>query len=103
LRIIAHSTLTAYAKRHPDAAKALHAWSAIAESVHWKNASEVKKTLGNASIINAERVVFNIAGNKHRLIVAIHYDRSVIFVKFIGTHAEYDRINAATIQYGDHP
>jgi mRNA interferase HigB len=101
MRVIALSTLTAFAKKNPDSAKALHAWYAIASTVTWRSAAEIKNTYGNASIINAERVVFNIAGNKYRLVVSINYRHAIVFIKFIGTHADYDRIDASTVEYGD--
>ncbi|MEK7413793.1 MAG: type II toxin-antitoxin system HigB family toxin [Planctomycetota bacterium] len=103
MRIIALSTLTTYSKRRPDAAKALVAWYSVVTSSTWRNAADVKATYGNASIIDAERVVFNIAGNKHRLVVAINYRCAILFIKFIGNHVEYDRIDAANVQHGDHP
>ena len=101
MRIIALSTLHAYARRMPDASKALAAWYEVAKSANWRNAAEVKRTYGNASIINAERIVFNIAGNKHRLIIAADFRRSILFIKFIGTHADYDKVDAATVQHGE--
>ena len=103
MRIIALSTLRAYARRMPDSAKALGAWYEVAKAATWRNAAEVKLTYGSASIINAERIVFNIAGNKHRLIVAADFRRSIFFIKFIKTHAEYDQVDVATIQYVEHP
>jgi len=103
VRIIALSTLHAYARRKPDAAKALEAWYAVASAASWRNAAEIKAVYGNASIINAERIVFNIAGNKHRLIVSVNFQRAILFVKFIGTHVEYDQVDAATIQHRNRP
>ena len=99
MRIIALSTLHAYARRKPDAAKALEAWYTVARAASWRNAAEVKETYGNASIINAERIVFNIAGNKHRLVIAADFRRSIFFIKFVGTHIEYDQVDVATIQH----
>lgn len=103
MRIIALSTLLAYARRKPDSAKSLGAWYEVARTAKWRNAADVKQVYGNASIVNSERIVFNIAGNKHRLIVAVNYQRSIFFIKFIGTHAEYDLVNAATVQHGEKP
>ncbi len=99
VRIIARSTLLRYAKRagRIDSAGSLTEWYRLASRAMWRTPNDVKSTLGNASIINHERVVFNIAGNKHRLIAAIDYQRQVLFVKFIGTHSEYDRVDAATV------
>jgi mRNA interferase HigB len=103
LRIIALSTLRNYSRRRPDAASSLAAWHSVAADAEWRNSAAIKLTYGNASIINAERIVFNIGGNKHRLIVAADFRRSVLFIKFIGTHAEYDHVDAATVQHGDSP
>jgi len=99
VRIIASSTPVRYVKRvgRSEAGSSLTAWYRMASEATWRTPNDVKSTLGNASIINRERVVFNIAGNKHRLIAAIDYQRQVLFVKFIGTHAEYDRVDAATV------
>ena len=93
----------AYARRRPDAAKSLAAWYTVASAASWRNAADVKETYGNASVINAERIVFNIAGNKHRLIVAADFRRSIVFIKFIGTHIEYDQVDVATIQHKVRP
>ena len=100
MRIVALSTLHTYARRRTDSAKALGAWYEVAKAASWRNAAEVKQVYGNASIINAERIVFNIAGNKHRLIVATDFRRSIFYIKFIGTHEEYDQVDVATIQHG---
>jgi mRNA interferase HigB len=99
VRIIARSTLVRYAKRsgRSQAAGALYEWYRVVSHATWRTPNEVRSTLGNASIINHERIVFNIAGNKHRLIAAIDYRRQVLFIKFIGTHSEYDRVDAATV------
>ena len=103
MRIVPLSTLRDYARRRPDAAKALAAWHDVAKDAEWRNAAAVKLTYGSASIINAERMVFNIGGNKHRLIVAADFRRSILFIKFVGNHAKYDRVDAATVEHGDFP
>jgi mRNA interferase HigB len=99
VRIIARSTLLRYVKRagRADSGSSLTEWYRVASKATWRTPNELKASLGSASIINRERVVFNISRNKHRLIAAIDYQRQVLFVKFIGTHAEYDRVDAATI------
>jgi mRNA interferase HigB len=100
VRIIARSTLVRYAKRsgRADVAGSLQDWCRLVSQAAWKTPNEVKATLGNASIINHERVVFNISGNKHRLITAIDFQRQILFIKFIGTHKEYDQVDAATVE-----
>ena len=67
--------------------------------MQWQTPNDIKTTYENASIISADRVVFNIAGNKYRLVVAVNYKSNIVFIKFIGTHEEYDRIDAATCEY----
>jgi mRNA interferase HigB len=98
MRIIAKSTLRQFWEAgHPGAKTALEDWHRITVAVTWSNPNDVKRTYGNASIIANDRVVFNIAGNKYRLVAAIDYRRGLLFVKFVGTHKQYDHINAATI------
>ena len=96
MRIITRSRLVRFweqPNRH-DAEEPLRAWFADAEKAIWRTPNEVKESYGNASIIGNSRVVFNIGGNKYRLIVAIDYQTSFVLVKFIGTHKEYDEIDA---------
>jgi mRNA interferase HigB len=80
-----------------DSEGALKAWFAEARLARWTTPQDVKKRYANASIIANNRVVFNIKGNDYRLIVAIAYQVQYVYVKFIGTHAEYDRVDAATV------
>jgi mRNA interferase HigB len=82
---------------HRDAKGPLQAWCREAVHAHWKSPAEIKTQHRNASFIGGSRVVFNIAGNKYRLIVRIHYGREIVYVRFIGAHADYDRVNAETI------
>ena len=100
MRIIALSTL----KRHLDGRKgrddargAVLAWYQHVRHADWARPADVKQDFGNASILRDGRVVFNIAGNKYRVVVWINYAYRVVYVRFIGTHAQYDRINAQTI------
>lgn len=97
MRLITIGTLRAYWEDHPDSREQLQAWRQVVKAAKWSNSNEVKTQYGNASIIGGNRVVFNIAGNKYRLIVKIHYNTSVVFVRFIGTHKEYDQIDAEEI------
>ena len=83
-----------------DAEEPLKAWFADAESATWRTPNEIKSAYGNASILSNNRVVFNVAGNKYRLIVAVDYNTSFVLIKFIGTHKEYDEIDAATYESG---
>jgi len=103
VRIIARSTLTRFIDKldgHKDrrAVKAaLDSWFQEALQAEWKNSPDVKASY--ASIVGADRVVFNIKGNAYRLVVAVDYRRATVFIKWLGTHKEYDRIDVRTIQY----
>ncbi|NJL40344.1 MAG: type II toxin-antitoxin system HigB family toxin [Leptolyngbyaceae cyanobacterium SM1_4_3] len=97
MRILSRSTLEDFWEVHPDAKEALKTWYYEASHTNWKSLSDIKAAHRNASIIASNRVVFNIKGNTYRLIVAIRYDISIIFVRFISTHAEYDKVDAETI------
>lgn len=97
MRIIARSTLRLFWEQHPEAEQSLKAWFHDVEQAEWKTPAEVKAAYGNASIIGNNRVVFNIKGNDYRLIVMIRYDIGIVFIRFIGSHEEYDKVDAATI------
>lgn len=97
MRVIARGTLRDFWTRHPDAEQALEAWYHEAKNAQWKNGADVKKKYGTASLVGRNRVVFNIGGNKYRLIVHVNYAFQKIFIRFVGTHAEYDGVNAGTI------
>jgi mRNA interferase HigB len=105
VRIIARSTLTRFSQEldgHKDqrAVKAaLDAWFQEVKRAEWKKSSDVKANYGNASVVGAERVVFNIKGNAYRLIAAVDYRRAIVFIKWLGTHKDYDAIDVRTIQY----
>jgi mRNA interferase HigB len=99
MRIVARSTLRSFWEKPScaDSEGPLKAWFAEAERAKWSTPAEVKEQYGTASILKDGRVVFNIAGNKYRLVVHIHYASGVVFVRFVGTHREYDQIDAQTI------
>jgi mRNA interferase HigB len=97
MRIIAISLLRAFWTRHPQAEMPLRAWYAEASRADWKNPADIKAAYRNASFLPGNRVIFNIKGNDYRLVVAVHYNRGMMFIRFVGTHAEYDRIDAGTI------
>jgi mRNA interferase HigB len=78
---------------------ALEAWFTEARKAHWKNAADVKRLYATASIVSSDRVVFNITGNDYRLVVAIDYEKGIVWIKWIGTHAEYDGIDVRTVSY----
>ena len=97
MRIIALSTLRNFWQTHPDAETPLRAWYALASRAHWKTPAEIKAAYRNASFVADRRVVFNIKGNDYRLVVLVRYDKGLLFVKFVGTHAQYDKIDASTV------
>ena len=80
---------------------ALEAWFQEAERANWKNPADVKTAYATASIISAERAVSNIKGNDYWLVTAIDYRRRTVFIKGIGSHADYDQIDVRTVRYGD--
>ena len=97
MHVISRRPLREFAKRHPDAESSLQAWFHEARQAHWSTTTDIKRQYGSASILKGSRVVFNLCGNKYRLVVRINYRAEVVFVRFIGTHADYDQINAETI------
>ena len=97
MHVIARRTLRNFWDTHSDAEQALEAWYHEARSAQWLNPADVKRQYGNASIVGRNRVVFNICGNKYRLIAHVNYAFQKIFIRFIGTHAEYDGVNAEII------
>lgn len=96
MRLIARSTVSRYAAAHPQARKALTHWVTVVEAAQWGKPEDVQSVFSKARPLNAERVRFEIAGGDFRLIAAFDFRRQIAFVKFIGTHAEYDRIDALT-------
>ncbi|MFZ3042893.1 MAG: type II toxin-antitoxin system HigB family toxin [Thiobacillus sp.] len=98
MRIIAISQLRAFWNKHPRAEMPLRAWYAEASRADWRSPTVIKAAYRNASFLPDNRVVFNIKGNDYRLVVvAGHYNRGMMFIRFVGTHAEYDRIDAGTL------
>src|SRR4051812_41536228 len=97
MRIIAKSTLRDFWERFPDAEESLLAWYREAEKADWATPMKVKEQYGNASIVGHSRVIFNIKGNDYRLVVKINYIYRVVYVRFVGTHADYDNINVEEV------
>jgi len=100
MRVIAKRTLREFwssLPQHADAKGPLEAWHSEALKADWKSPQEIKAQFRSASILKNNRVVFNVAGNKYRLIVAIDYGRQVCFIKFIGTHKQYDCVDAEVV------
>lgn len=97
MRVITLGTLREFWEKYPDAQQALKAWHDDAERANWRSPTEIKAQYASASILPDNRVVFNIRGNHYRLVVKIHYNTGFIFVRFVGSHREYDEIDAETI------
>ena len=105
MRIIARNTLTRFVEglggnKDQRAVKAaLDAWFHEVKRAEWKNSSDVKASYTSASIVGSDRVVFNIKGNAYRLVTAVDYRRTIVFIKWLGTHREYDKIDVREIRY----
>jgi len=97
VRVFNRSTVRAFAASHADARQPLFAWFGEVESATWTSPDDIVKRYATASVLSKERIVFNIKGNKYRVVVAIKYEFLAVYIRFIGTHAEYDEIDAATI------
>ena len=96
-RIFAKSTLREYWEKHPDSEQYLKTWYDTTMSSDWNNPNSVKQTYANASILKNSRIVFNIKENSYRLVAKFNFVKNWIFIRFIGTHNEYDNIDANTI------
>jgi mRNA interferase HigB len=107
MRVIARSTLSklvetlAGGKDKANVKRALDPWFSEMEHADWNSSQDLKLAYASASIIDADRVVFNIKGNSYRLVAAIDYRRQTIFIKWIGSYKEYDKIDVRMVQYGD--
>jgi mRNA interferase HigB len=105
VRVVARSSLTKFAQnRVPREQRRLvsdhlQAWYKLVSKASWASSAQLKEQLRSASVISAQRVVFNIKGNDYRLIAGINYQHQAIFIKWIGTHAEYDQVDAVTVRY----
>lgn len=99
MRVIARSTLRRFweQKRYADAQGPLSAWHDEACTAAWKTLQDIKDVYISASICGSNRVVFNIGGNKYRLVVEVQYAAGIVWVKFVGTHAQYDKIDVETV------
>ena len=97
MNVISKRTLIKFYKQHAQAKSALEVWHSDARKSIWSSPSDVKELYSSASFLSDNRVVFNIKGNDYRLIVHIDYPRKIVRIKFVGTHTEYDKINAKEI------
>jgi mRNA interferase HigB len=97
MRVIAVPTLRSFWKKHPDAEQALKAWYDEVSHAQWKQPADIKAHYRHASVLKNRRVVFNIKGNDYRLVVALSYKLQIVYVKFVGTHRQYDAVDAETV------
>ena len=97
VRVFNRSTVRAFAEAHADARQPLFAWFAEVQTARWEGPGDIKTRYPSASFIAGTRVVFNIKGNSYRIVVAIKYEFHAVYIRFIGTHAAYDEVDAATV------
>jgi mRNA interferase HigB len=107
MRIIARRTLREFIaeraghKDQPALKAALDAWFAEVSKADWISTADVKRLYATASIVSADRIVFNIKGNDYRLVVAVDFEKAIVWIKWIGTHKDYDRINVKEVEHGN--
>ncbi|EJW10071.1 putative membrane protein [Rhodovulum sp. PH10] len=105
MRIIARRTLRAFVERHaghkdqPALKAAVDAWFDEVRRAQWRNTADVKRRYATASIIGADRIVFNFKGNSYRLVVAVDFEKSIVWIKWIGTHRDYDAVDVGTVEH----
>ena len=97
MRIIAKSTLRDYWIKNKDSEQSLLSWYKLANKAKWSNFNQVKEQFGTCKVLGNDRIIFKIKGNNYRLIVKISFENQLIWIRFIGTHSEYDSINAKEI------
>ena len=97
MRVLSLKTLREFWEKHPDARQPLQAWYADVKHADWKSPTDIKNVYRNASFLANNRVVFNIKGNRYRVVVAVQYTYRLVYLRFVGTHQAYDKIDATTI------
>ncbi len=97
MHIIKRKTLMEFWDKHPDSEQALKTWYAVVSKASWSGPAEMKKIFSTADILKNDRICFNIKGNNYRLIVKVVYELQRVYIRFIGTHAEYDKIDANAV------
>ena len=98
MRVIAKSTLRLFWTKHTDCEEQLKCWYKETEDAQWRGPRDIKRNYPSASFLVDNRVVFNIKGNNYRLVVRINYDYGIVWIRFVGTHSQYDKIDASKIQ-----
>ncbi len=97
MRVISRKTLKDFREKPADAEQPLKSWFHETRVAHWKSYAEIKARYRSADTLPGNRVVFNLKGNTYRLIVHLHYNTGIVFIRFVGTHATYDKIDATTV------
>ena len=97
MRVIALSTLKIYWDKHPETRQPLGEWYVKTCNAHWKSFADIKKDFNSVDYVGNQRYVFNIKGNNYRLVVAVKFTPELVFIRFVGTHSEYERIDVSTI------
>ena len=97
MRVIAKKILRTFWKDHPDCEQQLKSWYKEAVKATWSNPNQIKSAYPSASILEKNRICFNIKGNQYRLIIKVNYDYQMVWIRFIGTHSDYDKIDANKI------
>ncbi|SRR5579883_310025 len=106
MRIIARRTLREFVERRagqkdqPALKAALDSWFSEVRKAQWASAADIKTMYRTASVVTSERIVFNIKGNDYRLVVAVDFEKGVVWIKWIGSHRDYDRIDVSEVKYG---
>ena len=97
--IIAKSALAKYTEKYPETLVPLLKWYDVSSSADWNSLAAIKNSFNSVDFVGNDRYVFNIKGNRHRLVALIHFSTRTVYIKFIGTHAEYDKIDVSTIDF----
>lgn len=97
VHVISRKRFLEFWQKHPDSEEALRTWLRYVQSIVWKSPNEIREQFGAADFLAGNRVCFNIKGNSYRLVVKVHYNQKRVYIRFIGTHSEYDKIDANTV------
>ena len=97
MRIFTEQALREFTEKHPSSKTSLQVWSKVVKKCEWKSLTDIRKVFNSVDYVGNQRYVFNIKGNSHRLVVAVKFTPQLVFIRFIGTHNEYDRIDVKTI------